>query len=76
MYDCVATTPCGAATTAGATVRVCAADYDCNGFVNGDDFDLFVGDFELGLPASDVDHTTFVNGEDFDMFVERFEVGC
>ncbi len=54
----------------------CLADYDTNQFVNGDDFDLFVADFELGLPAADVDRNSFVTGDDFDLFVAHFETGC
>ena len=55
---------------------LCVVDYDGNAFVNGDDFDLFVADFEHGLPVADVDGNTFVNGDDFDYFVEHFVVGC
>lgn len=54
----------------------CFADYDRNGFVNGDDFDSFVVDFELGLPGADVNRDTFVSGDDFDFFIVRFEAGC
>jgi len=59
-----------------ADICPCLADYDTNLFVNGDDFDAFVADFEQGLPAADVDHNSFVTGEDFDLFVDHFMAGC
>ncbi len=68
--------PSGWGTYIGSFKINCAADYDCNGFVNGDDFDLFVVDFEAGLPAADYDGNGFVNGDDFDFFVVDFESGC
>ncbi len=55
---------------------LCYADFDCNGFVNGADFDAFVWLFYLGDPGADVDHNGFVNGDDFDSFTAAFEAGC
>ncbi len=54
----------------------CVADFDANGFVNGDDFDQFVAAFEAGSIVSDIDFNGFVNGDDFDQFVLAFEGGC
>jgi len=54
----------------------CAADFDGNAFVNGDDFDLFVERFIVGDPSADFDLNGFVNGDDFDAFTERFVAGC
>lgn len=75
-YDCVVTNACSSATSAAAAINVCAADVDCNGYVNGADFDGFVGAFVRGDPAADFDHNSFVNGVDFDSFVALFEAGC
>ncbi len=76
-YTAVFENACGSATSKPAAVSVlCLADYDANTFVNGDDFDSFVLDFELGLPGADVDHNGFVNGDDFDGFAAAFEAGC
>ena len=55
---------------------VCPADHDCNGFVNGDDFDGFVLSFEAGADSADFNGDSFVNGQDFDCFVRAFERGC
>ncbi len=54
----------------------CPADFDGNIFVNGDDFDAYVAQFELGLPGADFDGNGFVNGDDFDGFAAAFEAGC
>jgi len=54
----------------------CAADFDGNGFVNGDDYDLFVNAFFDGDTSADFDGNGFVNGDDFDAFADRFEAGC
>ncbi len=54
----------------------CPADFDFNGFVNGDDYDAFVYWYELGDPRADYDFNGFVNGDDFDAFVAAFNGGC
>jgi len=54
----------------------CPADFDRNGFVNGEDFDAFVAAFAAGDPDADIDANSFVTGEDFDLFVDRFAAGC
>ncbi|HLO40657.1 MAG TPA: hypothetical protein VK176_06505 [Phycisphaerales bacterium] len=54
----------------------CVADYDFSGFVDTEDYDLFVHDFEQGYPWTDVDSSGFVDTVDFDAFVEAYEVGC
>ena len=54
----------------------CTADYNLDGFVNGVDFDTFVGAFEAGDVTADLDGDGFVNGVDFDGFTLAFEAGC
>ncbi len=54
----------------------CAADFDGNGFLTGEDFDLYLSAFESGLPTSDFNGDGFVTGEDFDEYVTAFEAGC
>jgi len=75
-YDCVVSNACGSLASAAATLTVCVADYDCDGFVSGDDFDAFVADFVAGEGAADVDRNAFVNGDDFDVFAAGFVAGC
>ncbi|MFO0836082.1 MAG: GC-type dockerin domain-anchored protein [Phycisphaerales bacterium] len=75
-YRCVVSNDCGSATSDAATLRICVGDYNCDGFVNGNDFDDFAGFFEAGDPAADVNRDGFVNGDDYDVFAEAFEAGC
>ena len=75
-YRCVVTNDCGSATCNPIRAATCYADFDCNGFVNGDDFDSFVVEFEAGSAAADIDGNGFTNGDDFDSFVAAFESGC
>lgn len=53
----------------------CAADLNEDGFVNGDDYDSFAEQFELGV-GPDFNGDCFVNGDDYDSFAEAFEAGC
>jgi len=55
---------------------VCAADFDGNGFLTGEDFDLYLTAFESGLLTADFNADGFVTGEDFDAYVAAFETGC
>ncbi len=55
---------------------LCDSDYDLSGFVDREDFDGFVMDFEAGSPRADFDGSGFVDGEDFNGFVEAFVGGC
>ena len=75
-YRCVVSNACGSANSDSAQLSVCMADYDCNSFVNGIDFDTFIADFEAGVDAADVNHDGFVNGVDFDTFADHFVAGC
>ncbi|MBL8761731.1 MAG: hypothetical protein JNL50_10550 [Phycisphaerae bacterium] len=54
----------------------CPADFNHDGFVNGDDFDLFASAFEGGATAADFNLDGFVNGDDCDAFASYFEEGC
>ena len=65
-------------TSGTATIRrvACAADINCDGFVNGDDFDLFATWFDTASPRGDFNRDGFVNGDDYDLFAEAFEAGC
>ncbi|MBL8761895.1 MAG: hypothetical protein JNL50_11400 [Phycisphaerae bacterium] len=58
------------------TVAACPldpADVNGDGFVNGDDYDLFAEWFESANLLADFNHDGFVNGDDFDAFAEEFE---
>lgn len=65
-------------TSGTATIRrvACAADANADGFVNGDDFDLFASWFDAGSAWADFNRDGFVNGDDFDGFASAFDAGC
>ncbi|NUQ52057.1 MAG: hypothetical protein HUU19_05090 [Phycisphaerales bacterium] len=54
----------------------CPADFNADGFVNGDDYDLFASYFEIGDIRADFNADGFVNGDDYDSFASAFEAGC
>ncbi len=56
--------------------ETCIADFDGTGFVDFDDYNAFVTDFEAGSDTADVDASGFVDIEDFTYFVQLFEAGC
>lgn len=59
-----------------ADVCDCKADFDGTGFVDFDDFNLFVVAFEAGDIAADFDTSGFVDFDDFNLFVVAYEAGC
>ena len=76
LYDCVVTNPCNSEISIAATLSVCAADFDCDGFITGLDYDLYVQAFEAGDMEADFDGDGFITGVDFDLYVQAFEAGC
>ncbi|MFO0836087.1 MAG: PA14 domain-containing protein [Phycisphaerales bacterium] len=54
----------------------CMSDFNNDGFVNGDDYDLFAEVFDNADSAADVNDDGFVNGDDYDAFAEAFDAGC
>lgn len=77
VYQCVVSnTTCGGVLSEKALVRLCLADIDCNGFINGDDYDVFADFFESGSTDGDLNEDGFLNGDDFDLFASAFEAGC
>ncbi|MDX2017086.1 MAG: S8 family serine peptidase [Planctomycetota bacterium] len=67
--------------------EACPADFDGSGFVDSDDFALFVDSFArgclgVGVPvpqcqaSADLDSTGFIDSDDFVLFSEAFANGC
>ncbi|MFO0835151.1 MAG: PQQ-dependent sugar dehydrogenase [Phycisphaerales bacterium] len=54
----------------------CPADFNHDGFVNGDDYDAFASLFDIADPGADLNNDGFVNGDDYDFFASHFDVGC
>lgn len=51
------------------------ADFNCDGFITGEDYDLYVQAFEAGDTRADFDGDGFITGADFDQYVAAFEGG-
>ncbi|MBL8762589.1 MAG: hypothetical protein JNL50_14940 [Phycisphaerae bacterium] len=56
--------------------EVCPADFNHDGFVNGNDYDDFAALFDEADPGADINHDGFVNGNDYDEFADHFDLGC
>jgi len=54
----------------------CPADFNNDGYVNGNDYDDFAELFDAGDPQGDFNHDGYVNGNDYDDFASHFEAGC
>lgn len=54
----------------------CPADFNHDGFVNGNDYDDFAVLFDEANQAADFNGDGFVNGNDYDEFADHFDVGC
>ena len=54
----------------------CPADINQDGYVNGNDYDLFASAFESADPDADFNQDGYVNGNDYDAFASHFEAGC
>ncbi|MBL8761475.1 MAG: lamin tail domain-containing protein [Phycisphaerae bacterium] len=54
----------------------CPADFNGDGFVNGNDYDEFASAFDVADMAADFNGDGFVNGNDYDEFASAFDAGC
>ena len=75
-YRCIISDGCGSIASDSAALTICLADFDCDGFVNGVDFDTFLDEFSWGTAAADINRDGFTNGVDFDGYVDAFVLGC
>lgn len=75
-FRAMATNACAPIPSHEAWLTVCPSDTNCDGFVNGDDYDSFASAFEAADPAADLNQDGFVNGDDYDFFASAFEAGC
>ncbi len=84
-YRCVITSDDGCSaplsvTTDTVSVTFCAADFNCDGFLDFFDYGDFVNCFETGTCAfgntADFNGDNFIDFFDYDAFVNLFETGC
>jgi hypothetical protein len=73
-YDCVASNACDSATSGAATLTVCAADYNCSGAVDSQDFFDFLNAFFAG--NADFNHSGATDNQDYFDFLGAFFAGC
>ena len=66
---------CGGDSTAAARVFVCAADFNCDGGVDGDDVSAFFAQWEAGESAADVNADGGIDGADIGGFFASWEAG-
>lgn len=64
------------AAVAAALASPISADYDNSSFVDTDDLDAFIIDFENGDPPADIDGSGFVDIDDYTLFILCFQEGC
>jgi hypothetical protein len=69
-------TSCAPIVSESASLTLCAADFNCDGFLDFFDYDEYVGAFEAGDPRADFNGDQFLDFFDYDAFVENFELGC
>ena len=75
-FRCVVLNACGQAVSAYATLSICTADTNCDGFIDFFDYDTFTTAFETGDPRADYNADGFIDFFDYDDFVAAFEAGC
>jgi hypothetical protein len=79
-FRCRVENDCGAVSSEPATLAICAADFNCDGFIDFFDYDGFVACFESGEcgpdQSADVNVDGFEDFFDYLDFVSAFESGC
>ncbi|MFZ4575286.1 MAG: PA14 domain-containing protein, partial [Phycisphaerales bacterium] len=75
-YVCVVTNACGQAASASVIIRVCAADFNQDGGVDGDDVIAFFTAWDAGELVADFNADGGVDGDDVIQFFARWDQGC
>ncbi len=75
-YSCVLTNPCGSVPSAGATLNVCPADFNCDAGIDFFDYLDFVAAFSGEEPAADFNADTVIDFFDYLDFVAAFSGNC
>jgi hypothetical protein len=75
-YTCDLTNPCATVTSAGAALRVCQADFNCDAGIDFFDYLDFVAAFSSEEPEADFNADTVIDFFDYLDFVAAFSGGC
>jgi hypothetical protein len=76
VYTCEVSTACATATTPGASLRVCVADFTCDGARTIDDIFVYINAWFTGNPRCDVDPVAGVSIDDLFVFINIWFAGC
>lgn len=73
---CEITNGCGTTASRDVVARVCVADFNCDGGVDGSDVAAFFGVWEAGESAADLNFDGGVDFQDVETFFVGWEGGC
>ena len=75
-YRCTVSNECGTASSTGAQLSICLADYNCDGGVNTLDVLAFLNAWSAGGTDGDFNHDGSVNTLDVLAFLNAWSAGC
>jgi hypothetical protein len=75
-YAVVVTNACNSVTSNAASVSVCGADFNCDGFVDFFDYTDYVDAFQSGGNGGDFNGDGFIDFFDYLDFTAAFQTGC
>ena len=75
-YDCVVSADCGSVTSRAAELRVCIADFNCDGRVDVGDLSAFLAAFAAHNPSADLNGDGVVDVRDWVAFHRAMQAGC
>lgn len=76
VYSCQVSNACSASVTAAATLTVCGADVNCDGFVDALDYDTFINGWLTSNLSADYNRDGFTDAIDYDGFINDFLASC
>lgn len=75
-FRCTIGNVCGTATTVPLDLIICLADFNCDGYLNTQDFFDFLSAFFASDPAGDFNRDGLVNSQDYFDYLSEFFGGC
>ncbi|MBC7772415.1 MAG: immunoglobulin domain-containing protein [Pyrinomonadaceae bacterium] len=75
-YYCLIANNCGVISSGSAELTLCRADFNCDVFVNSQDFFDFLAAFFSAADSANFNGDEFINSQDFFDFLAAFFAGC